>query len=70
MKSAGFKAESPVIHIGYQEPIQSLFMEALELLRSEPPAYQLMLGALATQVIAKILSAIKSGCRQGMHARS
>ena len=65
MKSARFKPEAPVLRIGYQEPILALFLEALELLRTEPPAYQLLLSALPAQVIAKILSAMKSDHHQG-----
>lgn len=70
MKCAKFRPEAPVIHVGYQEPILSLFTEALEVLRNEPPAYQHILGALSTQVIAKILSAMKSDCHQGKPVNS
>lgn len=70
MSFAEFQPETPVIHIGYQEPILLHFKEALELLRNEPPAYQHILGALAMQIIAKILSATKSNCHQGKPVNS
>jgi len=65
MKIAGFKPEIPVVSIGYQEPVMSLFMEALELLRKEPPAYQQILGALTLQIIARMLSAMRSERQEG-----
>jgi AraC-like DNA-binding protein len=54
-----FAPEHPVQHIGLRDDILDLFLKSLEILRNEPPEYQLLLGTLATQTIARVLSALK-----------
>ena len=54
-----FSPEQPIQHIGVRDDILDLFLKAIELLRREPPEYQLLLGTLAMQVIAHALSALK-----------
>ena len=60
-----FSPEHPVHNIGLRDDILDLILNSIELSRNEPPHYQLLLGTMATQVIARLLSALKHG-----HARS
>lgn len=54
-----FPETDPVLHIGHSEPFLEVFMEVFNLLRHEPPEYDLLLGSLAVQAIAQTLSALK-----------
>ncbi len=54
-----FDPDHPVLRVGVQENILTLFLQSLQLLREEPPEYQSLLGTLATQIIARALSALK-----------
>jgi AraC-like DNA-binding protein len=60
MSRREFSAEQPVQRLGVRDDLLDLFLKALELLRHEPPEYQLLLGTLAMQIIAQVLSALKS----------
>lgn len=70
MKPLDSAPNAPVTHIGIHQPLLSLYTEALDLLRNEPPAYQLMLGALATQIIARTVSAMKTDSYNGRPVES
>jgi AraC-like DNA-binding protein len=65
MARAEFSPESPVLHIGLRDDILDLFLNAIELSRNEPPHYHLILGTLATQAIARLLSALKHKSHEG-----
>lgn len=65
MARAEFSPENPVLHIGLRDDILDLFLNAIELSRNEPPDYHLVLGTLATQVIARLLSALKHKHHEG-----
>ncbi len=54
-----FAPDQPVLHVGHHEKLMRLFLEAVETLRHEPPEHQALLGALAVQVIAHTLSAVR-----------
>ena len=54
-----FEPAHPVLHVGLRENILELFLQSIQLLRQEPPEYQSLLGTLATQIIARALSALK-----------
>lgn len=54
-----FTLQHPILHIGLRDEILDLFLKSLEILRKEEPEYQLLLGTLATQTIARVLSALK-----------
>ena len=58
MDRGAFSPAEPVLHVGHHEKLASLFLEAVEILRQEPPAYQALLGALAVQVMAHTRSAL------------
>ncbi len=60
-----FSPDQPVLHVGHHEKLQRLFLEALETLRHEPPEHQALLGALAVQVIAHTLSAVRRQRHEG-----
>jgi AraC-like DNA-binding protein len=54
-----FAPAEPVLHVGHHEKLVALFLEAVEILRHEPPEHQALLGALAAQVVAHTLSAVR-----------
>ena len=54
-----FDPAQPVLHVGHNERLVQLFLEAVDLLRHEPPEYQALLGALAVQAVARTLSAVR-----------
>lgn len=60
MARGKFSPEHPIQHIGVRDDVLDLFLKAIELLRREPPEYQLLLGTLALHVIAHVLSALKN----------
>jgi AraC-like DNA-binding protein len=60
-----FSPEDPVHHIGARDDILDLILKAIELSREEPPRYHLLLGTLATQAIARLLSALKHQRQEG-----
>jgi AraC-like DNA-binding protein len=65
MRHEAFSKEHPVLHPGYAQPLVKLFMEVVETLRQEPAEYELLLGALAGQIIAQTLSALKRASYAG-----
>jgi AraC-like ligand binding domain len=54
-----FTPERPVLHIGVRYDVLDLFLKAIDLLRNEPPEYQVLVGTLAAQAIGYVLSALK-----------
>ena len=65
MEREEFSPENPILHIGLRDDILDLFLKAIELSRNEPPHYHLVLGTLATQAIARLLSALKHKSHEG-----
>ncbi len=65
MEHGEFSPEHPILHIGLRDEILDLFLTAIELSRNEPPHYHLVLSTLATQAIARLLSALKSQSHEG-----
>ncbi|HTV41029.1 MAG TPA: AraC family transcriptional regulator [Candidatus Sulfotelmatobacter sp.] len=60
-----FSPERPVHHIGLHDDILDLFLKSIEVLRNEPPEYELILGTFATQAIARLLSVLKQKNQEG-----
>jgi AraC-like ligand binding domain len=65
MKQTGFSPNTPIHHVGIHDGILDLFLKAIAHLKNEPPEYPLLLGSLATQIIAEVVSAIKRGNDNG-----
>jgi AraC-like DNA-binding protein len=65
MLHAAFKPESPILKIGMQQPLLQLFLDSVEVTRCQPAEYQYLLGALAIQIIAHTLSAIRQKSYEG-----
>lgn len=51
--------DRPVLHLGPDEAVQDLFLQAIELLRHEPPDFPFLLGATAELLLARLFSALK-----------
>lgn len=70
MKGGEFSPNEPIRHIGVHDDLLDLFLRAVELLKKEPPEYQLMLGTLTALIITQVLSALKQrnrDSRAGSH---
>ncbi|HEY1790252.1 MAG TPA: AraC family transcriptional regulator [Verrucomicrobiae bacterium] len=65
MTQTGFTPDSPVQYLGIHDSILDLFLKALAWLKNEPPEYPLLLGSLATQMIAQALSTAKWQSQNG-----
>lgn len=61
----GFKSDAPIQYVGIHDGILDLFLKAIAHLRNEPPEYPLLLGSLAAQLIAQVLSTVKSPGQNG-----
>ncbi|MCX7045450.1 MAG: AraC family transcriptional regulator [Candidatus Sumerlaeota bacterium] len=59
MQREEFTPERPILRIGFHQALLQLFLDAMDILRREPPDYQFLLGALAAQIVAHTLSALK-----------
>lgn len=59
MTCEAFSPNEPIQHIGVRDGLLDRFLDAVKLLNNEPPEYQLMLGTLAAQTIAQVLSMLK-----------
>lgn len=56
MEQKKITPENPVWNIGVHDRILDLFLEAIDLLRREPPNYQMLMGTLAMYLIAHVVS--------------
>lgn len=59
MNQTGFTSEAPVQYVGIHDGIIDLFLKAISHLKNEPPEYPFLLGTLAAQIIAQVLSTAK-----------
>ncbi len=54
-----FSPSRPKLALGIHPPLLHLFLEAVKLVRQQPAEYEFLLGALAVQIIANTVSALK-----------
>ena len=65
MQHPAFRPEHPVHSIGVHQPLLQAFTEAVEVVRRQPAEYEYLLGALAVQIVARTLSALKQRSFEG-----
>jgi transcriptional regulator GlxA family with amidase domain len=65
MEHSLFRPEKPVLHIGYDPGLVQIYENILDLIRREPPDYQLLLGAKAMYLVAYLISSRKRGQMAG-----
>jgi len=59
MKNRNFRPEKPVLKVGYDSELLNTYNSLIDLLKREPPDYQLLLGAKVAYLIAHLSSTQK-----------
>jgi AraC-like DNA-binding protein len=59
MDHTGFNSDAPIQYVGINDAILDLFLKVIAHLKNEPPEYPLLLGSLAAQMVAQVLSTVK-----------